>query len=300
MGLGSWGFFDGPGCNDLVGQPESRARATAWFAAAIYGLNPNLLYLQATAMTESLYLALFLWRWCTFVILGEDARKPGTGGRWRPTIALEMPPLPGRRVSHALRRMVRRSCARRLSRVEARGGRQPASPEGGPDVCAFGRVGSLLVVCLQRDCLSNPLEFATGPIREGDRTEDRRAGFPPHPGTGNLSVAASYFVKAGEFSIGEGNWQRAWLLLALLGSALVAWRNRRMAALLLLWLPCRFTCWRWRMGAADLHAGVVAAIPLQHPVWRAVAAGARSLSGNLCYYLVSLPGAQLPNRAWPC
>src|ERR1700740_1248154 len=42
------------------GRTQSTASATAWFAAAIYGLNPNLLYLQSTAMTEALYLACFL------------------------------------------------------------------------------------------------------------------------------------------------------------------------------------------------------------------------------------------------
>ena len=33
----------------------------AWGAAIVYAANPNLIYLQATAMTESLYLALFIW-----------------------------------------------------------------------------------------------------------------------------------------------------------------------------------------------------------------------------------------------
>src|SRR6202023_2020026 len=33
----------------------------AWIAALIYALNPNILYMQSTAMTESLYMALFVW-----------------------------------------------------------------------------------------------------------------------------------------------------------------------------------------------------------------------------------------------
>ncbi len=33
----------------------------AWAAAFAYGANPNLIYMQATAMTESVYLALFIW-----------------------------------------------------------------------------------------------------------------------------------------------------------------------------------------------------------------------------------------------
>src|SRR5512135_2035338 len=41
--------------------PDSSSRIAAWIAAGIYAANPNLLYLQSTAMTESLYLALFVW-----------------------------------------------------------------------------------------------------------------------------------------------------------------------------------------------------------------------------------------------
>ena len=37
------------------------SRPAAWIAALIYALNPNLLYMQSTAMTESLYLACFVW-----------------------------------------------------------------------------------------------------------------------------------------------------------------------------------------------------------------------------------------------
>src|SRR3982074_575672 len=40
---------------------RSRARLAAWIAALIYGANPNLIYLQTTAMTEALYLACFIW-----------------------------------------------------------------------------------------------------------------------------------------------------------------------------------------------------------------------------------------------
>src|SRR5579863_3531593 len=42
--------------------PESvPVRFAAWLAAAIVALNPNLIYLQTTAMTEPIYLALFIW-----------------------------------------------------------------------------------------------------------------------------------------------------------------------------------------------------------------------------------------------
>ena len=38
-----------------------RSRNTAVIAAAIYALNPNLLYMQSTAMTESIFLATVIW-----------------------------------------------------------------------------------------------------------------------------------------------------------------------------------------------------------------------------------------------
>src|SRR6266702_3224052 len=40
-------------------EPDVAARLAGWFAALIYAANPNLIYLQTTAMTEPLYLAFF-------------------------------------------------------------------------------------------------------------------------------------------------------------------------------------------------------------------------------------------------
>src|SRR6202041_3844262 len=43
----------------------------AWVAAFVYGANPNLIYMQSTAMGESLYLAFFIW---TGVFFAEFAK----------------------------------------------------------------------------------------------------------------------------------------------------------------------------------------------------------------------------------
>src|SRR5437868_1201580 len=40
---------------------EKSARFAGWLAVAIVALNPNLIYLQTTAMTEPLYLPFFIW-----------------------------------------------------------------------------------------------------------------------------------------------------------------------------------------------------------------------------------------------
>src|SRR5215468_10598768 len=41
--------------------PDGVARAAAWIAAIIYAANPNLMYMQSTAMGEVIYLAFFVW-----------------------------------------------------------------------------------------------------------------------------------------------------------------------------------------------------------------------------------------------
>src|SRR6202162_1705060 len=43
------------------GQVDATVKIGAWASALIYGANPNLIYLQATAMGESLFLAFFVW-----------------------------------------------------------------------------------------------------------------------------------------------------------------------------------------------------------------------------------------------
>src|SRR5579863_9135776 len=42
-------------------EPDAPARIAAWTAALAFAANPNLIYIQTTAMGEALYLAFFLW-----------------------------------------------------------------------------------------------------------------------------------------------------------------------------------------------------------------------------------------------
>src|ERR1700681_3115387 len=42
-------------------QEDGSPKVAAWAAAILYAANPNLIYMQATAMGESLYLAFFIW-----------------------------------------------------------------------------------------------------------------------------------------------------------------------------------------------------------------------------------------------
>src|SRR5215831_243373 len=57
------------------------ASLAAWFAAAIYAANPNLIYMQSTAMGEALYLAFFIWAvvYFTDAVRGDDKALTKSG-----------------------------------------------------------------------------------------------------------------------------------------------------------------------------------------------------------------------------
>ena len=61
------GTLSAPCWNQMPAAP----RLAAWTAALVYAANPNLIYMQTTAMGEALYLAFFIW---AVVYLSESIR----------------------------------------------------------------------------------------------------------------------------------------------------------------------------------------------------------------------------------
>src|SRR5206468_8494237 len=59
-------------------QSDAAAKIAAWLAAIVFAANPNLIYLQTTAMTEALYLGLFIW---AVVYFFEFAQQSALGDR---------------------------------------------------------------------------------------------------------------------------------------------------------------------------------------------------------------------------
>lgn len=223
-----------------AGRPETWANWTAAFAAAIYGLNPNLLYLQSTAMTESLYLALFVW---SIVYFSEFVRaatsREGTAGTkrslWKCGLCL---------AAACLTRydgwFLAASIALLVLYRGLRAGDRPALRKAAVFVLLVSAVPVGWFV-YNGVTYKNPLEFANGPY-SAKAIEKRTAtpGLPPHPGTANPPMAGLYFFKASEFAVAEGNWQRVWAGLGLFGAAVVIFRERKLAPLLFLWLPLPF------------------------------------------------------------
>jgi len=204
-------------------EPDRAARLAAWTAALVYAANPNLIYLQSTAMGEALYLAFFIW---AVAYLSEfwhgDAKALTKCGLclaaacltrydgWFLAVAIAaaivlISILPGRVA--ALR--IPRTAIVRFVLITA------AAP----------------TVWLAYNAIvyRNPLEFENGPYSAKAierRTED--AGNRGHPGSGNPVLAGMYFLKSAEANVAENEWlQRAWVLFTVAGVVVVAFTNRR-------------------------------------------------------------------------
>jgi hypothetical protein len=238
------------------GRTPSTASATAWFAAAIYGLNPNLLYLQSTAMTEALYLAFLIW---SVVYFREFLRAAG-GSEWSVADKRSLWKCAGCLAAACLTRYDGWFLAACIAGAVIVVGWRSGAQGAWRSVSAFVLLAAavpLLWLAYNGIVYRNALEFANGPYSA--RAIERRdvvAGNPPHPGTHNPIVAALYFLKAGEFSVAEGMLQRLWLFLAAVGF-LPVFLHRRLAALLLLWAPLPF----YMLSVA--YGGV----PIYTPAW---------------------------------
>jgi hypothetical protein len=233
------------GALSFPAEPDRESRMAAWWAAVIFGANPNLIYLQTTAMTEPLYLALFVW---AIVYLEEFREALAARGEetWSAVGSLKKCAfcLAGAELTRydGWFAAVLIAIAVIVITVFAGGGADHR------DLRRALRSFVLIVATAPAIWLGyngiiyrNPLEFANGPY-SARAIEKRSAtpGFPSHPGAHDLVAASQYFLKSAEDNLSEGKLQRAWLGVAILGSALCLLLDRRLAPLLLLWLPLPF------------------------------------------------------------
>ena len=222
-------------------QSDAAARIAAWLAAVVYAANPNLIYLQTTAMTEALYLALFIW---AIVYFFEFAQQTALGDR-----ELEAS------TSSSLMKCglcLMGACFTRYDGwfltpvifAAAVAVVLKTKHSGLKDLRKFAllvAVAPALWLAYNAIIYRNPLEFANGPYSaRAIERKTSRPGYPPHPGTHSLPVAGSYFLKSAELNVAAGKWQRLWVVLLLLGTAMSVIFNQRLWPLLLLWVPLPF------------------------------------------------------------
>jgi hypothetical protein len=220
--------------------PESLpARFAAWLATAILALNPNFLYLQTTAMTEPVYLALFIW---AAVFFSDFVRTVGT---------------PSDAVAHSSLTKcgpcLAAACFTRydgwllvvvMSAIALVTVWQAKFAQLRPTIARFillAAAAPILWLAYNAVVYRNPLEFANGPY-SAKAIEQKTAvpGFAPHPGTNDLPLAFKYFFKSAELNLGQPGWQIFWGSALLLGTAIVLLFQKKMWPLLLLWTPVPF------------------------------------------------------------
>lgn len=237
------------------GKVNGAASLAAWAATVLYCANPNLIYMQATAMGESLYLALFIWALVYFSeFLRDDAKASRTLTKCGICLAaacltrydgwfLAAVLVPAAVIAAF------RSAPLRHGQAES-----PLSREALVKFILLAAAAPIFWLAYNAVIYRNPLEFANGPY-SARAIEQKTATV--NPAKGNLLAAGSYFLKAAELNVGESTWLgRLWLALALVGSLAVAFREHQPVALLL-WLPLPFY-------ALSLAYG---SIPIFVPTW---------------------------------
>jgi hypothetical protein len=246
------------GCTGIYRLARHWLRPSAAIVAlAFFATNPNLLYLQTTAMTEPLFLCEMIWLAVWLV-------------EWRASLNNDPP------------RAARLLCCIAAVLVAAVFTRYDGW------ILAFLGWGSIGIVQLRRSTLRSRtfwiasalvvgapiawflynaivfgdwLDFARGPYSAAAieiRTATPGAG-PPHPGWHNPWVSLIFFVKAAEMDAAAEAWGNAILVLSLLGTAwaLTTTRSRGFLWTLLLWLPAPFYAYSIAFGS----------VPIFLPVW---------------------------------
>jgi hypothetical protein len=210
-----------------------------WFAAAIFALNPNLIYLQTTAMTEPVYLAFFIW---TLVFICAAIRaccaadgKAATSSLTRAGLCLAGACLT--RYDGWFLAVVITAVLFFIARLSSFATLRP----GVKRLALLAAAGPALWFAYNAAVYRNPLEFANGAYSaKAIEQKSIIAGSPPHPGTNNLPVAFQYFFKSAELNLAVGKWQIFWVCSLLLGTATVLLFQRKLWPVLFLWIPVPF------------------------------------------------------------
>ena len=237
------------------GQVTMEATIGSWVAALVYTANPNLIYIQSTAMGESLYLAFFIWAVMYFAEFAQGNGKALTKcGLCVAAASLTRYDGWFLAVVLMLGAAVVDFYPRKVPEDGTTASLVPPSRTALAKFILLAVAAPLLWIAYNAVVYQNSLEFANGPY-SAKAIEQKTATV--NPAKGNLLAAGSYFLKAAELNVGETSWQgRLWLALALLGSVAAALGGRGRVALLL-WAPLPFYALSIAYGS----------VPLFVPTW---------------------------------
>ena len=234
-----------------------RMMAVRWaFAAAVfYALNPNLLYLATTAMTEPLFLALLIWTVLTTVELVAAVREGRLGAASRRLIGLGvlifcavMTRYDGWILGAAV------WCVVAVVLVRA--------PAVLKRVRVWAVVFTLLVVAGPAVWLAynahfygDALDFVRGPY-SASAIEKKTGGGMVHPGWHDPVTALRYYRKSAQMDAAYGESGLALMWLAAAGAVVVV-RRKGLGASLLVWMPLGFYAYSVAWGSVPIFIPVL-------------------------------------------
>lgn len=225
--------------------------APAALALAFFALNPNLLYLQTTAMDEPLFLAEVIW----MAVLAVEWRaslddRPGKSGRlFSLTVAALIAAVFTRYDGWVVAFLVWVAMAVTLGR------------RGRLNTRTFWMASILLAAApaawfaYNAGFFGDWLYFARGPF-SAKAIELRTAppGYPPHPGWHNPWVSLLFFLKVSELDAAAAGFGNLLLAVSALGTAWACFTARRRAFgwALLLWIPIPFYAFAVAYGSVPI------------------------------------------------
>jgi hypothetical protein len=237
------------------GKETGTVRVAAWTAALVYGANPNLIYMQTTAMGEALYLAFFIWATVYFSeFLRGDAKALTKCGLCLVGACLTR--YDGWFLAGVLV-LVAVALSSHFYREHAKMARPmlpiPSSRTVITKFVLLAAAGPALWLAYNAAVYRNPLEFANGPYSA--KAIERKTA-TVNPAKGNLLAAGLYFLRSAELNVAQQPWLgRLWLALAVAGGIAICLRGAW--PLLLLWLPLPFYAMSLAYGA----------VPIFVPIW---------------------------------
>lgn len=215
------------------------ARFATWLAVGILAANPNLIYLQTTAMTEAVYLPFFIWA-VTFFARALLRCKAADSAHANSDLlkcgfcllGASLTRYDGWLLSAVLAILT-------LALVFA--GNFASLRRGAVKLAILAVMAPALWIGYNAAVYGNPLEFANGPYSaKAIELRSNPPGKALHPGSHDLPVAFRYFFKAAELSLAPSRAQIFWVFAFLLGTAVCVFFQRALWPLLLLWIPVPF------------------------------------------------------------
>jgi hypothetical protein len=207
-------------------QSDRYARFAAWTAAIIFAANPNLIYMQSTAMGETLYLAFFIWAVVYFFDWTRGLNALTKCGLCLAAACLTR--YDGWFLSLTMMiAVIAISLRQRRGKSQGSASDNQTRPALAPvKFILIAAAAPALWLAYNAIVYRNPLEFANGPYSaKAIEKRTQTAGNPGHPGSANPALAALYFLKSAEDNLAQNEWlQRVWILLALAALIVLTFR----------------------------------------------------------------------------